>query len=133
MKIILSILSAFLYLMLSLNITFNVHYCNNEFESLSILESSNTFCCPEMEVKFCASQESCCEIIRLSFLFDADEKVAIPLSTSVKDFQSVKIKEVIKTSPALNQNRKIKHLFCDLPPPIYKDIYKENCSLVFYG
>ncbi len=133
MKILLSILPASLYLMLSLNITFNVHYCNDEFESLSFFGESDTYCCSAMEVKFCASQESCCEIIRLSFLFDADEKVANPLSISVKDFQLVKAKEVIKTSPALNQNQKLKHLFCDLPPPLKKAIYKQNCSFIFYG
>ncbi len=133
MKILFSILSTFLYLILSLNITFNVHYCSDEFESLTFFADSNTCCCSTMDVTFCDIKGNCCENIQYNFLFDADEQIVKSISVPLNTFCSVEIIEILTDNPALNKNKKLKHLFYDLPHPPKKAIYKQNCSFLFYG
>lgn len=133
MKILFSILSTFLYFVLSLNIAFNVHYCSDEFESLAFFAESNTCCCSAMDETLSDVKGNCCENIQYSFLFDADEQVVKSVSIPLNTFYSVKIIEILTDSPDLNENKKLKHLFYDIPPPHKKAIYKQNCSFIFYG
>jgi len=133
MKILLSILLSFSYLLLSLNITFNVHYCSDEFESVSFFAGSDTCCCSSMEIVFCDIKGNCCENIHYSFLFDTDEQIVQSISVPFRSFHHIEIKEIIKNSPVLSQSKKLKHSFYDLPPPPKKAIYKQTCSLIFYG
>ena len=133
MKILLSILLSFSYLLLSLNITFNVHYCNDEFESVSFFTGSNTCCCSSIEMVFCDIKCNCCENIQYSFLFDTDEQIVESISVPFRTFHHIEIKEIIKHNLALTQSKKLKFSLYDIPLPHKKAIYKQNCSYIFYG
>jgi len=133
MKVLISILSSFLYLSLSLNITFNVHYCKDEFKSVSFLANSHKCCCATTEASFCSDNNNCCENIRYAFLFDADEKNTNPITISSKHFLPVKAKKNTSDNIISKQDKKIKYSFYDIPPPKKNAIYKQICSLVFYG
>ncbi|NJO90583.1 MAG: hypothetical protein HC831_17705 [Chloroflexia bacterium] len=81
MKKLASIIISIVYLVLSTGILVNLHYCQGEIESISIVTNNSKCCCASMEF----DDDGCCKNEQLLVQFDNDEQIV----TNAPDFQKV--------------------------------------------
>ena len=127
---ILSISFAVFYLITSVGVQLNVHYCMNEVESIDLFTESKGCCCkafmPEMA-------DSCCGDETILVQADDDDKW---VTNNRFEFQPVLfVAEPIEFSfvtPSVSSQ--LQHFgFSGVSPPPKRDLWLLNCSLTYYG
>lgn len=129
MKKIVAILSSAVYLILTLGLAINLHYCQGELESVSVIGTSSNCCCA-----IATHESSCCNNEKYFFQFSNDNQLTasnIILSHPYQYFETAYIIEFKGFKDTL-QSFKVPYDDSGPPGPT-KAIWKTNCSLLFYG
>jgi hypothetical protein len=126
MRKIAAIIIASLYLFLSTGLVINVHYCHDKVKSLSVFAEAEK-CCSEL----CEMENNCCHDRQFIIQLEPQDKMIsaiADLSISFIFLWSTKIHfEVPKIAEPQTNN-----FTFHLPPP-KNEIWKKNCSFLFYG
>lgn len=128
MKKLFAIGLTFIYLVLSVGVGFNVHYCGGKVKSIDVLFTESKCCCPATEM-----DNSCCGDEVYFFQLDDDQFFN---KTSIADFDLQEkllplptVQTVERTAEALQLRPEL----YDLPPPFEEDIYLRFGKLIYYG
>ncbi len=128
MRKLTSILVSIVYLVLSTGLVVNLHYCQGEIESVSIIAKNSTCCCAAMDF-----DDGCCHNEQLLIQLDSDQQV---VSSSVQFSEVFKFIEIEANEEQfhLKANTENEVYICrDLSPPPKIAIWKTNCTFLFYG
>lgn len=122
------IINVVLYLMFSVGLSFNIHYCGGKASGISIYESPVSCCCPAKIIK-----NSCCKNKSFNLQID-DFQQASSLNenhlTNTYDLHFIDHPHI----PNISDNRGLHSKgIANSPPIISKDIYLLNSSLLFYA
>lgn len=124
------ILSSVFYLLVSVGIGYNMHYCEGNLFSVELYAKSSVCCCEggqEMENDCCVDESS-------FFQFAPDQKLAANTNVSVKKMSLLANLLFDIQHKVADDGKHIKNAYYfDLPPPDSERIYLLNCSFVFYG
>ena len=115
------------YLMVSLGVNLNLHYCGGKLASIGIELPANNCCCGQ------ENSNSCCSDASVSMEMDVDQQVTYPPSLDVK-LTNISIKNWIELYPANTSiHKEILPLFPNPPPLKSADLRLQMGSLTFYG
>ncbi|MEN8251883.1 MAG: hypothetical protein ABFS32_23380 [Bacteroidota bacterium] len=116
------------YLIVSVGVGINVHYCLGQVEYVVMLGTHGDCCCDDQE-----DMADCCEDEIFYQAMDENQQISPSLIVDTK----VLIGEF--TYPDINSiglnkstNKGEFHIY-DLPPPDSPPIWLQNCSLTYYG
>ncbi|MBN1252058.1 MAG: hypothetical protein JXR51_08900 [Bacteroidales bacterium] len=132
-KKLFSISISFVYLIITIGITFNVHYCNGKVNSISFFENNDICCCESDIDASCNISGDCCKNEYYLFQFLPENQL---LSFNLISFNN--------TFSILKQNLTIICLESDKNNDIFTnnidlsdfkliDKFIQNCSLLYYG
>ncbi|PCH96456.1 MAG: hypothetical protein COB85_03535 [Bacteroidetes bacterium] len=122
-----NILLVVFYLLVSVGIGYNMHYCGGNLSSIDLYAKSSACCCDEDMANNCCDDESS------YFQFTSDQKLADRANISITEvnlFADLYIE--INNAVDISRNL-VSTAYLDLPPPDPERIYLLNCSFVFYG
>lgn len=126
MKKLLSISILFYYLVITIGLFVNIHYCKGEVKSIKIGTNNNSSCCA---ADICKS--SCCDDELLLIRHDNEHKIVQSHNTSV-NLYAEKIHFITNNNiDEYIDNEPIR--FIDIPPPKNVPTWILNSSLTFYG
>jgi hypothetical protein len=116
----------FFYLFLSTGFVVNLHYCQHELKSIAIYTSSEN-CCSGT----CKMDKKCCEDKQIVIQMDSQDKI-VPSVTELSHFLDYLESFVINFDCLEREEPQVSLLSLDLPPPKI-DIWKINCTFLYYG
>lgn len=128
MRKLTAILVSITYLVLSTGLMVNLHYCQGEIESVSIIAKNSTCCCGTMDF-----DDGCCHNEQLLIQLDSDQQI---VSSSVQFSVVFKFIETENYEDQFNLKASTEnevYVFRDLSPPPKIAIWKANCAFLFYG
>ena len=126
MQKFIAILFAFIYLLLSTGLVINVHYCQEKVKSVSIFSAAES-CCKTS----CAIKHNCCKDRQFIVQLEPQDKT-IPIAPDLSVYYKFISEEIaIILQPIVTSEGKT-DFSCDLPPPKL-ELWKKNCSFLFYG
>ena len=130
MRVFSSILSVVFYLLVSIGIGYNVHYCGGNLSSVDLYAKSSACCCDEdMEMA-----NNCCVDESSYFQFTSDQKLAERANISVQEINLIADLYIeIQTHMVVGNAQLESTAFFDSPLPNPEQIYLLNCSFVIYG
>jgi len=128
MKKLASIFVSIIYLVLSTGVLVNLHYCQGEIESISIITNASKCCCASMDFA-----DGCCSNEQLLVQLDNDEQLVTnsPLFSEV--FKFIETESFSEQIFFVDLFEKENYSFGDLSPPPKIAIWKSNCTFLFYG
>ena len=130
---LLTILASVVYFILTIGISFNVHYCEGEVKSISVFEGNET-CCTTNECNIsCTIPDNCCDDEEYLLQFFSDNQLLSIRNISFHQYVFILNKKLIYVEPILEKNDLIKSYNLDLPPQKNEYRYIQNCSLLFYA
>ncbi|MDX2250380.1 MAG: hypothetical protein SF052_26590 [Bacteroidia bacterium] len=129
MKKLTSIFLGLFYLILSIGVNVNYHYCLGRLDSIEIFITDIHRCCEYEERLW-----SCCEDERFFFQLEEDHNLS-PISSFVSDFRvSVHPPQIeIPVSPVLLSQISPIFPLEDAPPPSPEKAWLRFCSPIIYG
>lgn len=130
MKIFVSIALSTYYLLVSLGILVNVHYCGGKVQSVEVYAPAKACCCPVAEGKMhgCCGDES--------FFYQFDEEQVSSQTPQETEVSSGVLTAIVPTFytwvDALLADPDISPAWAQ-PPPYPDPLWLRHCSLIFYG
>lgn len=119
-------LAAF-YLLVSLGLTINVHYCMGEVEEVSIIAMTKGCCCAAMEMP------GCCDDEQLQLSLDDDHQLPQPIEmpSPIGDLPE-QVSFLLESDGAISETSSLAVL-PQPPPPSGPPAWIWYCSPIFYG
>lgn len=124
------ILSSLFYLLVSVGIGYNMHYCGGNLSAIDLYSKSSVCCCEEDT----RTENDCCVDESSFYQFAPDQKLAENTNSSAKELSLLADLFIDIRNEVVDNGDHIKNAhYFDLPPPDPERIYLLNCSFVFYG
>lgn len=126
MKQFAAILFSSFYLLSTIGVGINFHYCLGELAYVEVMGPLELCCCGEEEGAF-----RCCEDESYFFQLDTEQQVSqgfrllLPHTSLLSPLPELSVQEVIVEQVPFSD-------FPDIPPP-RPPIWLSNCSLTYYG
>ena len=125
---VLTILSAFFFLVVNTGFSINLHYCGGKINSVK-LSSKGVGCCCAIK-----SKVSCCGDKVITVKYDNNVFSAI----SLPKIEAPSVVQLFFTNEALSFQAKLDESQFDLinwqlPPPHNQPLYIRQCRLTYYG
>ena len=128
MKKLTAILFSAFYLLATVGVAFNVHYCGGQVGGVSLYANEGSCCCGEAE-----AMDDCCDNEQFFFQLDQEQKLVKSISTPSNELVSAIATLVVcdilipeEDVPVVNENLKF-------PIPHKQPAWLLNCSLTYYG
>jgi hypothetical protein len=128
MKQFSTILFAAFYLLTTVGVGINFHYCLGELSHVDVMVPHSKCCCAEADAEMAVH---CCDDESYFFQLDTEQQTTqglrlIDVTVATLVTHEVSVKETLRAENLFP-------LFLDLPPPHGPPIWLANCSLTYYG
>ncbi|MCB9235672.1 MAG: hypothetical protein H6581_28760 [Bacteroidia bacterium] len=120
------LLTAF-YLLLSVGVNVNVHYCGGKLSEISLVETP-TCCCGEMGMR-----KGCCSDQNFQMQLDTDHQISPQFQMDLGPMVACIFENEVGEAAVLPTRPDAKPFGFDLPPPPNAPAYLLHCSFTFYG
>ncbi len=128
MKKFITILFSGFYLMASVGIVVNVHYCGGKVKSIKILATSDSCCCVKKNV-----QSGCCDDKTYFFQLDKEDQINQNLRTLPESQLLTVMYPPSFTVGPVSIEEKNRYKKIKAPPPRNQALRLLHCSLTYYG
>lgn len=128
-KVLIILFSAY-YMLASVGVAINVHYCAGEVSSIDVL-SKKSLCCCESD----GQRSSCCDDETLFFQMDDEQQFFQSSKMNFEQsFKMIALSNLV-TADILNSDDEDNFRFEDIifSPPLKEPLWLNHCSLVYYG
>lgn len=128
MKKFLAISFALFYVLASIGVTLNVHYCHGEVKYVQMATHSEDCCCGDESATI-----TCCDTDTIFLQYDNDDQIH-PNQRSVKELGPVAWVGATSLNtfhPDIPEKINLQHL--NLPPPPRQPLWLLNCTFTYYG
>lgn len=115
------------YLVLSIGVNLNAHFCGGHLKSVSVSTESGKCCCDSGE-----KSNSCCTDKSVFVQYDTDEKQISSFKFELGKLV-FEVKNWAVTDTAVAETSKTKHYEHQKAPPPKKPLWLRHCSLTYYG
>ncbi len=115
------------YLVLSIGVNLNVHFCGGNLKSVSVSSEGSKCCCDSEE-----KSNKCCSDKSVFVQYDTDEKQVSSFRFELGKL-SFEIRNWMATDTAVTEVSKTKHHEYGKAPPPKKPLWLRHCSLTYYG
>ena len=129
MKKLASIIVSIVYLVLSTGVLVNLHYCQGEIESISVVTNNSLCCCATIDF----DDNGCCKNEQLLVHLDNDEQIITKHRKLQEVFKFIEKDSFEKLLVEDDSIGKEYFTFEDISPPPKLGIWKTNCTFLFYG
>lgn len=130
MKKVTAILFSAFYLIATIGVAVNIHYCHGEVESVSVYEDPTGCCCDTKE-----NGSGCCSNESFVLQFEDKEQIVenhriqIQIHTMEVDISDLTIQRL----EDIHESEGFEYIFQPPPPKLSGQIRILNCSLTYYG
>ncbi|OFX83324.1 MAG: hypothetical protein A2W99_12060 [Bacteroidetes bacterium GWF2_33_16] len=117
------------YVLVSLGLTINLHYCGDRLESLKLFENTESCCCGGE-----TTNKSCCENQFLHYAISDEQRVSQDFRILTIPSINLDIQPIIDIALLNNEHNLDFQRFENNSSPPYKNpFWILNCSLIYYA
>ncbi len=133
MKKALSILISLIYFILTVGISFNIHYCKGEIKSISVIVEDTDCCCEDENNVVCNITDDCCDDEEYLLQFSSNNQLVSINNISFEQNFSILNNKLTHINIFLDDIDLIIPNNLEFLPPKIEHKYIKNCSLIFYA
>ncbi|HAN17261.1 MAG: hypothetical protein A2X13_00250 [Bacteroidetes bacterium GWC2_33_15] len=116
------------YILISLGLTINLHYCGGQFESFTIFGSSKSCCCGNEEMN-----KSCCENQILHYQINEEQQISQDFRIQPAPVSGLFFSAAFSDIEFSYKSKEYNTLQIEIPPPKKQPAWLINCSLTYYA